>query len=98
MLMRILSGNLTEGQTKDVEVSTKSSTQVARQESQLSEALNVRTSTTTADISPSVHKEINNEKAQIFLKFTFAMEQLTISLFTGGSKEVSFFIQFQITS
>lgn len=88
MIMNILSGNLAEGQSKDVTVQSKSSTQTVKS-SELKAKESVGTLVDVEDRSLSTIEEYAKAKTHIFLKFTFTMEQLIINLFTGKSEEVS---------
>lgn len=86
MVMSILSGNLTEGQTKGADMKPTSSQLKTATISKMDV-----TSKETIEIHPTASKEISaKDKPHIFLQFTFAMEQLIICLYTGGSEQVSF--------
>lgn len=88
MMMSVLSGNLAEGQTKQPDLTTKSSAHIPSQHSDV-KAIVTGKDSSAANISTAIVKGSEKEKAHIFLKFTFSMEQLIASLFTGSSEEVS---------
>lgn len=78
MMMSILSGNLAEGQVEKVEVEP-SRTEIKESERQI----------VHVEVGPSCQRPVQKEtKVNVFLKFTFTMDQLILSLYTGGDSEV----------
>lgn len=94
VIMSILSGNLTEGQTKETDIRVKSSIVLTKSQSSELRAIISGKDIALAEIASESPKDSEKQKPHIFLKFTFAMEQLIISLFSGGPKEVSFLSTF----
>lgn len=92
MIMSILSGNIAEGKVEEVEeVQPKP---VPKKSEQI----------VHVDVGPTCKLQIESDvKVNVFLKFTFSMDELILNLYAGGDSDVSgaaitFYIIFQCST
>lgn len=89
--MSVLNGNLSEGQTdkkeppkKPAEQSKTTIAEIAKENAKSEKATIAQTHSSSGD----------KEKTNTFLRFTFTMDNLVLTLFTGGSQSVNIFFFF----
>lgn len=86
--MSVLNGNLSEGQTDKKEPAKKP---VEQSKTTIAEISKENAKTEKATIVQTHSSGVDKEKTNTFLRFTFTMDNLILTLFTGGSQSVSSF-------